>query len=67
MTHLIPLDALDDRLAIVGTSGSGKTYAAGTAVEIVLSTTRPPPAAFRCADRRVRRWPDRADNARPPS
>src|SRR5215831_484829 len=28
--------ALDDRLAFVGTSGSGKTYAAGTAVEILL-------------------------------
>lgn len=36
MTHRIPFDALDDRLAIVGTSGSGKTYAAGTAVELVL-------------------------------
>lgn len=32
----IPNDALDDRLAIVGTSGSGKTYAAGTAVEALL-------------------------------
>jgi predicted ABC-type transport system involved in lysophospholipase L1 biosynthesis ATPase subunit len=29
----IPDAALDDRLAFVGTSGSGKTYAAGTAVE----------------------------------
>jgi len=29
--------ALDDRLAIVGTSGSGKTYAAGTAVERLLA------------------------------
>lgn len=34
----IPDAALDDRLAIVGTSGSGKTYAAGTAVERLLST-----------------------------
>lgn len=32
----IPKDALDDRLAIIGTSGSGKTYAAGTAVETLL-------------------------------
>lgn len=32
----IPEDALDDRLAFVGTSGSGKTYAAGTAVERLL-------------------------------
>ena len=31
--HAIPDAALDDRLAFVGTSGSGKTYAAGTAVE----------------------------------
>ena len=33
----IPTDALDDRLAFVGTSGSGKTYAAGTAVEKILN------------------------------
>lgn len=33
----IPKQALDDRLAFVGTSGSGKTYAAGTAVERLLS------------------------------
>lgn len=32
----IPVEALDDRLAFVGTSGSGKTYAAGTAVERLL-------------------------------
>lgn len=32
----IPSAALDDRLAFVGTSGSGKTYAAGTAVERLL-------------------------------
>jgi hypothetical protein len=36
MTYPIPKDALDDRLAIVGTAGSGKTYAAGTAVERIL-------------------------------
>ena len=30
MTHPIPKEALDDRLAFVGTSGSGKTYSAGT-------------------------------------
>lgn len=34
--YLIPLEALDDRLGIVGTSGSGKTYGAGTAVEKLL-------------------------------
>jgi len=33
----IPNEALDDRLAFVGTSGSGKTYAAGTAVERLLA------------------------------
>ena len=33
----IPDAALDDRLAFVGTSGSGKTYAAGTAVERLLA------------------------------
>lgn len=33
----IPKAALDDRLAFVGTSGSGKTYAAGTAVERLLT------------------------------
>lgn len=37
MSHPIPKDALDDRLAFVGGSGSGKTYAAGTAVERLLS------------------------------
>jgi hypothetical protein len=31
--HPIPNDALDDRLAFVGTSGSGKTYNTGSAVE----------------------------------
>ena len=35
--HAIPDAALDDRLASVGTSGSGKTYAAGTAVERLLA------------------------------
>ena len=33
----IPTAALDDRLGFVGTSGSGKTYAAGTAVERLLA------------------------------
>jgi len=32
----IPAAALDDRLAFVGTSGSGKTYAAGTAIALSL-------------------------------
>lgn len=32
----IPNAALDDRLAFVGTAGSGKTYSAGTAVERLL-------------------------------
>lgn len=37
----IPSEALDDRLGIVGTAGSGKTYAAGTMVERLLrSKTR---------------------------
>lgn len=36
MTYPIPEAALDDRLACVGTSGSGKTYAMGTAVEKLL-------------------------------
>ena len=34
--HPIPAEALDDRLGFIGTSGSGKTYNAGTAVEILL-------------------------------
>lgn len=34
---MIPDEALDDRLGIVGTSGSGKTYTAGAAVERVLA------------------------------
>ena len=33
MTHPIPKQALDDRLAFIGTSGSGKTHSAGTCVE----------------------------------
>lgn len=33
---MIPDAALDDRLAFIGTSGSGKTYGAGTAVECIL-------------------------------
>jgi len=36
MKHPIPDAALDDRLGFVGTSGSGKTYSAGTAVERIL-------------------------------
>ncbi len=36
--HPIPVDALDDRMAFVGTSGSGKTYAAGTVVEQLLDS-----------------------------
>jgi hypothetical protein len=40
MGHPIPDAALDDRLAFVGTSGSGKTYAAGTAVERLLNTKK---------------------------
>lgn len=38
MTHPIPNAALDDRLAFVGNTGSGKTYAAGTAVERLLTS-----------------------------
>lgn len=38
MTAVIPVEALlDDRLGIVGTTGSGKTYAAGVLVESILS------------------------------
>jgi DNA helicase HerA-like ATPase len=37
MKHPIPNDALDDRLAFLGTAGSGKTYNAGAAVERVLA------------------------------
>jgi hypothetical protein len=37
MAHPIPAAAIDDRLGFVGTSGSGKTYAAGTAVERLLA------------------------------
>lgn len=35
--HAIPVEALDDRLAWVGTSGSGKTYNAGTCIERLLA------------------------------
>lgn len=38
MTYPIPTAALDDRLGFTGTSGSGKTYAAGTAVERLLDS-----------------------------
>ena len=34
----LPVDALDDRIAIVGTAGSGKTYAAKGFVERLLDT-----------------------------
>ena len=36
MTYPIPTAALDDRLAFIGTAGSGKTYNAGSAVEKLL-------------------------------
>lgn len=36
MKHPIPVAALDDRLAYVGTAGSGKTYNAGSGVELLL-------------------------------
>lgn len=38
--HPIPDDALDDRIAGVGTSGSGKTYNLGTAIERALELGR---------------------------
>ena len=38
MKHPIPREALDDRLGFIGTSGSGKTYNAGTAIEILLAS-----------------------------
>ena len=34
----LPADALDDRIAIVGTAGSGKTYAAKGFVERLLES-----------------------------
>jgi len=37
VSHPIPSAALDDRLGFLGTSGSGKTYNAGVAVERLLS------------------------------
>lgn len=37
MKHPIPREALDDRLGFIGTSGSGKTYNAGTAIEVLLA------------------------------
>jgi hypothetical protein len=40
MKHPIPREALDDRLGFIGTSGSGKTYNAGTAIEILLASHR---------------------------
>lgn len=36
--HPVPREALDDRLAFVGTAGSGKTYNAGGCVERLLAT-----------------------------
>lgn len=38
MAHPIPKEALDDRLAFVGTAGSGKTYNAGGCVERLLAS-----------------------------
>lgn len=37
MTYPIPNEALDDRLAVVGSAGSGKTYMASGAVERILA------------------------------
>ena len=36
MAHPIPKDALDDRMAFVGTAGDGKTPNAGSYVERLL-------------------------------
>lgn len=38
MTYPIPLEALDDRLGWIGTSGSGKTYNASAGVERLLAS-----------------------------
>ena len=38
MTFPIPNPALDDRFAIVGTTGSGKTYLSSSAVEILMAS-----------------------------
>jgi polynucleotide 5'-kinase involved in rRNA processing len=37
-TAALSIDALDDRIAIVGTAGSGKTYAAKGFVERLLDS-----------------------------
>ena len=34
---IFPYEALDDRVAIVGMAGSGKTYSAGTLVERIMA------------------------------
>jgi uncharacterized protein len=39
MNFPIPNEAFDDRFAIVGTTGSGKTFAAGTIVERILDAS----------------------------
>ena len=41
MTFPIPREALDDRLAVVGTAGSGKTYLVLGAIEHLLTHSRP--------------------------
>src|SRR5947207_5117272 len=38
LSAILPADALDDRIAIVGTAGSGKTYAAKGFVERLLDS-----------------------------
>lgn len=42
MTFPIPNPALDDRFAIVGTTGSGKTYLSSSAVEILMASITTP-------------------------
>lgn len=43
MAYPIPTEAFDDRLAFVGTSGSGKTYATLGALARVLRSGAPNP------------------------
>jgi ABC-type dipeptide/oligopeptide/nickel transport system ATPase component len=47
--HPIPAAALDDRLGFIGTSGSGKTYNAGSAVEIRCPANRASSSSTRWA------------------
>lgn len=69
MSYPIPNAALDDRLGFVGTSGSGKTYAAAVSIELNGSTMRARLAELRKLEaiedldrQRIRVQPWLADN-----